>query len=55
LPQEKREGKILIGELYKSEKAEFTEQYLELIGRLQKANPSYIRNEGETGCELNSD
>ncbi|HOH04872.1 MAG TPA: 2-oxoacid:ferredoxin oxidoreductase subunit beta, partial [Rectinema sp.] len=47
LPQEKREGKILIGELYKSEKAEFTEQYLELIGRLQKANPSYIRNEGE--------
>ncbi|HOD58512.1 MAG TPA: 2-oxoacid:ferredoxin oxidoreductase subunit beta, partial [Rectinema sp.] len=46
LPQEKREGKILIGELYKSEKAEFTEQYLELIGRLQKANPSYIRNEG---------
>ncbi|HNV18597.1 MAG TPA: 2-oxoacid:ferredoxin oxidoreductase subunit beta [Rectinema sp.] len=55
LPQEKREGKILIGELYKSEKAEFTEQYLELIGRLQKANPSYIRNEGEPGCELNSD
>ena len=55
LPQEKREGKILIGELYKSEKAEFTEQYLELIGRLQKANPSYIRNEGESGCELNSD
>ncbi|MEN6599365.1 MAG: 2-oxoacid:ferredoxin oxidoreductase subunit beta [Rectinema sp.] len=55
LPQEKREGKILIGELYKSEKAEFTEQYLELIGRLQKANSSYIRNEGEPGCELNSD
>ncbi|OQC74423.1 MAG: 2-oxoglutarate oxidoreductase subunit KorB [Spirochaetes bacterium ADurb.Bin001] len=55
LPQEKREGKILIGELYKSAKAEFTEQYLELIDRLREADPSYIRNEGESGCELNSD
>jgi hypothetical protein len=48
-------GKILIGELHSVEKAEFTQQYLELIARVQRANPTYARNKGVPGCELNSD
>jgi len=55
LPPEKREGKILIGELYRGEKAEFTQQYLEIIARVQRTNPTYARNKGVPGCELNSD
>lgn len=55
LPAEKRAGKILIGELHSVEKAEFTQQYLELIARVQRANPTYARNKGVPGCELNSD
>ncbi|MDQ7797053.1 MAG: thiamine pyrophosphate-dependent enzyme, partial [Spirochaetia bacterium] len=55
LPPEKREGKILIGELHNVEKPEFTQQYLEVIAKVQRANPTYARNKGVPGCELNSD
>jgi len=55
LPAEKREGKILIGELYATQKPEFTQQYLEMMAKVQRANPEIARNKGVTACELNSD
>ncbi|MEJ5184341.1 MAG: 2-oxoacid:ferredoxin oxidoreductase subunit beta [Rectinemataceae bacterium] len=55
LPPEKLAGKMLIGELHKAERSEFTENYLEVVAKVQRANPNYARNKGVPGCELNSD
>lgn len=55
LPPEKLAGKILIGELHKAERPEYTKNYLDMMAKVQRANPNYVRNKGEPGCELNSD
>ncbi len=55
LPPEKLAGKILIGELHKADRPEFTKNYLDMMAKVQRANPNIVRNKGEPGCELNSD
>ena len=56
LPPEKLQGKVLIGELYKSERPEYTASYMEMSAKVQRTySESFKSKGGERGCESNSD
>ena len=53
LAPEKLEGKLLIGELHKAERPEYTAAYTEMTSKVQRIFNDY--KGGNRGCELNSD
>jgi len=53
LPPEKLKGKILIGELHKAERSEYTAAYNEMAAKVQRTYSDF--DGGNRGCALNSD
>jgi 2-oxoglutarate ferredoxin oxidoreductase subunit beta len=53
LAPEKLEGKLLIGELYRRDRPEYTASYAEMTAKVQRTYNDY--KGGNRGCELNSD